>query len=80
MNPRLVLTAALLLPVTTLAADLPVIVKIPRLTLEAAEKIARAAVDACRKEGIQIGVSVVDRNGDVMATLRDTMAPPSRSR
>ncbi len=53
----------------------PVVVKIPRLTLEAAEKIALATVAACRKEGIQIGVTVVDRSGDAMVVLRDTLAP-----
>jgi len=58
-----------------IAADLPVIVKIPRLTVEASEKIARATLDACRKEGIQIGVTVVDRSGDAMVVMRDTLAP-----
>jgi len=57
------------------AADLPVIVKIPRLTLEASEKIAQGAIAACRKEGIQIGVTVVDRSGDTMVFMRDTLAP-----
>jgi uncharacterized protein GlcG (DUF336 family) len=57
------------------AEDLPVIVKIPRLTLEASEKIAQGAVAACRKQGIQIGVTVVDRSGDAMVFLRDTLAP-----
>lgn len=59
-----------------LAADFPVIVRIPRLTMEAAEKIAHATVMACRKEGIQVGVTVVDRGGLPMAVLRDTLAPP----
>ncbi|HNQ04439.1 MAG TPA: heme-binding protein [Thiobacillaceae bacterium] len=73
--------AALLAAILTIhalpaLADPPVIIKIPRLTLEASEKIARAAVEACRKEGIQIGVTVVDRSGDAMAFLRDTLAPP----
>lgn len=57
------------------AADAPVIVKIPRLTVEASGKIAHAAMDACRKQGIQIGVTVVDRSGDPMVVLRDTLAP-----
>jgi uncharacterized protein GlcG (DUF336 family) len=57
------------------AADIPVVVKIPRLTLEASGKIAHGAIDACRKQGIQIGVTVVDRSGDTMVFLRDTMAP-----
>jgi len=65
--------ASLTLP--ALAEELPVVVKIPRLTLEAAGKIAHSAVDACRKQGIQIGVTVVDRSGDPMVFLRDTLAP-----
>lgn len=43
--------------------------------MEASEKLARAAMDACRKQGIQIGVSVVDRSGDAMVVMRDTLAP-----
>jgi len=58
------------------AAETPVIVKIPRMTMEAAEKIAHATVMACRKEGIQVGVTVVDRGGLPMVVLRDTLAPP----
>lgn len=65
--------AAFALPAA--AAETPVVVKIPRLTIEASEKLARAAMEACRKEGIQIGVTVVDRSGDPMAVLRDTLAP-----
>jgi uncharacterized protein GlcG (DUF336 family) len=57
-----------------IAADAPVVVKIPRLTLEAAQRIAQGAVDACRKQGIQIGVTVVDRSGDPMVVPRDTLA------
>jgi uncharacterized protein GlcG (DUF336 family) len=58
-----------------MAEEIPVVVKIPRLTLEAAGKIAHGAIDACRKQGIQIGVTVVDRSGDPMVFLRDTLAP-----
>lgn len=56
-------------------AEVPAVIKIPRLTLEASEKLAQATVAACRKEGIQIGVTVVDRSGDTMVLLRDTLAP-----
>ncbi len=59
----------------TMAADLPVVVKIPRLTVDASEKLAREAMEACRKKGIQIGVTVVDRSGDPMVVMRDTLAP-----
>jgi uncharacterized protein GlcG (DUF336 family) len=56
-------------------AEAPAVIKIPRLTLEASEKLAQATIAACRKQGIQIGVTVVDRSGDPMVFLRDTMAP-----
>lgn len=68
-------SCAALLAFPAVAADVPVIVKIPRLTVEASEKLARAAMDACRKQGIQIGVTVVDRSGDAMVVMRDTLAP-----
>ncbi|MEW6133165.1 MAG: heme-binding protein [Pseudomonadota bacterium] len=58
-----------------MAAEAPVVVKIPRLTVEAAEKLAHGAMEACRKQGIQIGVTVVDRSGDPMVVMRDTLAP-----
>jgi uncharacterized protein GlcG (DUF336 family) len=58
-----------------LAADQPVIVKIPRMTVETAERIAQAAMAECRKAGIQIGVTVIDRGGHPVAVLRDTLAP-----
>jgi uncharacterized protein GlcG (DUF336 family) len=45
-----------------------------RLTLFTAVKIAQAAIEECTKKGIQIGVTVVDREGIVQATLRDTIA------
>lgn len=57
------------------AEDLVTIIKIPRLTLEASSKIAEAAIAACRQKGIQIGVTVVDRSGDAMVFMRDTLAP-----
>lgn len=77
LHNTLAATALVALTSPVLAAEIPVIVKIPRLTMEAAEKLAHATVIACRKEGIQIGVTVVDRGGLPMAVLRDTLAPPS---
>jgi uncharacterized protein GlcG (DUF336 family) len=43
--------------------------------MEYAQKIAMAAVLSCRKDGIQAGATVVDRNGVPQAALRDTLAP-----
>ena len=49
-------------------------VSLKRLSLETATAVAQGAIEACRKEGIQIGVTVVDRDGIVQVTLRDTIA------
>jgi uncharacterized protein GlcG (DUF336 family) len=60
---------------TASAAEQPVIVKIPRLTVETAQKIAQAAMLECRKLAAQTGVTVVDRGGHPVVVLRDTLAP-----
>ena len=57
------------------ADDDPMLVQINRMSLETATSIAKAAIDACRKQGIQIGVTVVDRDGVPQAVMRDTIAP-----
>lgn len=51
-------------------------VNIKRLSLETAQEIARSAIAACRSKGIQIGVTVVDREGTPQVALRDTIAAP----
>jgi uncharacterized protein GlcG (DUF336 family) len=55
-------------------ADQPVAVDIKRLSMDTALSIARAAVSECRKQGIQIGVVVMDRGGRTQVALRDTVA------
>ena len=45
-----------------------------RMTLDLAEDIARAAVDACRADGWQVTAVVVDRSGIPQAMLRDLNA------
>lgn len=45
-----------------------------RITLQTALTIAQAAVDECRKQGVQIGVTVVDRAGHPQVVLRDVLA------
>ena len=67
--------AAALLAAPALAEDAPT-VSVKRLTLATATGVAQAAVEACRQQGIQIGVTVVDRDGVVQVTLRDTIAAP----
>ncbi|MCU0836252.1 MAG: heme-binding protein [Chromatiaceae bacterium] len=52
------------------------VVTVKRLSLDMATKAAQATIAACREKGIQIGVTVVDREGTVQVTLRDTIAAP----
>ncbi len=66
----------LLLAATATADEEPLTVDVTRMTLATATMIAKAAVDACTKQGIQIGVTVVDRDGQVQVALRDTIAAP----
>ena len=67
--------AAALLSISVQAED-TVMVSVKRLALDTAVTIAQGAVAACRDKGIQIGVTVVDRDGIVQAQLRDTIAAP----
>lgn len=53
----------------------PIVVPIKRMSLDTALKAARAAIEACRKEGVQIAVTVMDRGGHPQAVLRDVLAP-----
>ena len=71
--PAMLIAASLGLPA---AADEVAMVSVKRLSLDTATKVAQATVNACREKGIQIGVTVVDRDGTVQVTLRDTIAAP----
>jgi len=48
----------------------------PSLTPETALVAARAALEACRKQGFQVTVAVVDRAGLTQVLLRDRFAGP----
>lgn len=67
--------AALGIATPALAED-PMVVQVQRLSMDTAVKVAQGAIEACREKGIQIGVTVVDRDGTVQVTLRDTIAAP----
>lgn len=69
------LTLSVLIAAPVSAEESPM-VQVNRLTLASAQQIAQAAIEACRERGIQIGVTVVDRDGTVQAALRDTIAAP----
>ena len=68
---------ATVLSTSTFAADEtkpPLTVNIKRLSLDTALKIGKATIEKCRKEGVQITVTVVDRGGHPQVVLRDTLA------
>ncbi len=70
----LILATGLVLSPTVHAGQ-PVMVNVKRMSMETALKIARAAIAECRKRGVQVGVTVVDRNGIPQVVLRDVLAP-----
>jgi uncharacterized protein GlcG (DUF336 family) len=59
---------------TSFASDDKMTIPVKRLTLEASLRIAQAAIQQCRKEGVQIAVTVVDRSGHAQVVLRDVLA------
>lgn len=56
--------------------DKALTVSIKRLTAEAAIAVAQTAMLDCRKQGYQVTATVVDKNGNIQAVARDTLAPP----
>ena len=72
----LMLTLAFAAPATAqTTGKQPVLVSIKRMSLDTALKAAQATIEACRKEGVQIAVTVLDRGGDAQVVLRDVLAP-----
>lgn len=56
------------------SADDAMTVTVKRIKMETALRIAQAAIAQCRKEGVQIAVTVVDRSGHALVVLRDVLA------
>jgi uncharacterized protein GlcG (DUF336 family) len=57
-----------------LQAEEAMTISTKRMTLETATRIAQAAITQCRKEGVQIAVTVVDRGGHPQVVMRDVLA------
>lgn len=72
---KLILLLAVMFAPATYADEEAMVVSVKRLTMETALKIAQGTIDACRKKGIQVGVTVVDRSGNTQVVLRDVLAP-----
>ena len=73
-NTILLFISTLLLVSSAVADDDPMAISVKRLSLDTTTKIAQGAIDACRKKGVPITVTVVDRNGLVQVVMRDTVA------
>lgn len=65
---------ALAMPAFAAQQEAPPTLPIPRLSMDLAAKLARTAIDACRKQGLNVAVTVVDRGGHPQVVLRDTLA------
>jgi uncharacterized protein GlcG (DUF336 family) len=63
-----------LLILVPVRADNKAFVTTRTLAFETANQLALEAAQACRKQGYQVAVSVVDRNGNTLAMLRDPLA------
>ena len=74
------ITATLSIPPAQAQTDEAMTVDIKRMTLQTALSMAQAAVGKCAEMGIQIGVTVVDRDGVPQVVLRDTIAAPLTAR
>jgi len=63
-------------PATARAQDdgQKMVISVKRMTMETALHVAQAAIAQCRKEGVQVAVTVVDRNGNTQVVLRDVLA------
>ena len=59
---------------TVVAQEEPMMISTKRLSLTTATTFAQGAIAECTKRGIQIAATVVDREGIVQVTLRDTIA------
>ena len=57
-----------------IAADEPALVSYQVLSLDTAQALAEATLEACRKAGFQVAVAVVDRAGVPQVILRDRYA------
>lgn len=74
LNKKFSLMVMAMLMSATASAEQPMVVDIKRISMETALKIAQATIAACRKERVQVAVTVVDRGGHVQVVLRDVLA------
>lgn len=69
-----ILAGLLFLVLAMPAARATDIISVKLMTLDLAVDIAQGAIDACREDGYQISVVVVDRSGRTQVVMRDVFA------
>lgn len=74
MRSRLWLIGAAFALFAALPAQAESLVTFKKMTLEVATKLAQATITACRNDGYQVAVAVVDPLGGVQVVLRDRYA------
>jgi len=73
--PIALISLVLALPLGAVAQEeKPVVLPIHRLTMDMAVRMGQATIEACRKEGVSIAVTIIDRGGHPQVVLRDTLA------
>jgi uncharacterized protein GlcG (DUF336 family) len=73
---KTLLAASALLFVTSQPAHAALVAHVSTISADAALQAAHAALDACRKDGQKVTVSVVDASGRLKAQIRDDGASP----
>jgi len=68
------LAAALVVMTLSSSAGAQGLIMVPDVSYDMALVMATAAIEQCRSRGFAVGVSVVDRGGHVLVTLRDHAA------
>jgi uncharacterized protein GlcG (DUF336 family) len=69
-----VITGLTLAMPAAMAEEQPALVNIKRMSLDTALKMGKAAIDACRKKGVQVAVTIIDRGAHPQVILRDVLA------
>ncbi len=76
MSIRIIAFAAAVTLSSQAFAQSSVLISPRTISLDAAHQVAKATLDACRKNGFNVTVIVLDRNGRTRVTLHDDNANP----
>jgi len=70
------IVAAAILAVVPCAANAQAVISERTLSMNAAQEMANAALEACRKEGYKVTITVLNRAGRTLVVLHDDGANP----